>query len=226
VDTNEAGASMITSRFAHHDFAIGLCIGHSGLDFVQNLLFAEAGVFQARDLGRAQRGMALQAALQDELNEIVGQTDKAESHGVSADGIELIGASDVKNLRFGISRASEVSGCIAAGEGMFPFVSGGDESYASIVAQSSLLDLDNLRNFPIRGIQLLELLNAAGPHAGSVERAIVRQHMTLATDRGEDQHTEKQGTRLHVSILAGGKRNARTCAVGGTGAEGQVHVNP
>jgi len=42
--------------------------------------------------------------------------------------------------------------------------------------------------------------------------------MLLATCQ-EDEHTEKQSARLHLSILAGGKVGARPCAVGDTGAK-------
>src|SRR5882757_7255651 len=101
---------------------------------------------------------------------------------------------------------------------MLPFVRGGDQGHASVIAQASLLDLDELRDLGIRSIQFLQFLEAAGPHARLVEGAIIRQDMLLAT-RQEDEHTEKQSARLHLSILAGGKVGARPCAVGDTGAK-------
>ena len=223
-DANKAGAGVITGRFASGDFAVGLGVGHARLDFVQNLFLGKTRIFQARDLRRAERGMPLKTTLQNKLHEAVGQADEAESDGIPADGIELIGSGNFKNLRFGIARAGEIGGRVAAGERMLAFVSGGNKSYASIVAQSSLLDLYELGDLGIRGIQRFEFLEAAGPHAGSVERTVIRQRMLMAADHEKDTDTEKQSTRLHVSILAGGKENGLACAVGGTCAEGQVNA--
>jgi hypothetical protein len=224
VHANEAGAGVITSRFAGGNFAVGLRIGDTRFDFVQDLLFGKAGVFQARDLGHAEGGKPLQSALQNNLDEVVRQTDEPESDCVSTDGVQLIRASDVKDLRLGVASPCEIRCRVTARERMLPLVRRGDQGHASVVAQASLLDLNQLRDFGVRGIQFFELLEAAGPHAGLVERAIIRQDMFLAAGRQEDEHTEKQSARLHISILASGKQNAVACAVGDTGAKDRYSV--
>src|SRR6266853_6449834 len=104
---------------------------------------------------------------------------------------------------------------------MLPLVCSGDQGHASVVAQARLLDLNTLRDLGVRGIQFFELLEAAGPHAGLVEWAIIRQDMLLATGQ-ENEHTEEQSARLHLSILAGGNVNAPDVCRRGYWCEGQV----
>jgi hypothetical protein len=101
-------------------------------------------------------------------------------------------------------------------------VSDGDQSYARIIAQPRLLDLNELGDLGIRGVQRFELLEARGPHTGFVERAVIRQQMLVATDGEKNTGTKKQSARLHVSMLARSKNRGLACAVGGTCAEGQV----
>jgi hypothetical protein len=96
-------------------------------------------------------------------------------------------------LRFGITSAGEIGGRIAAREWMLPLVSGGHKGHASIVAEPGLLDLHELRDFGIGRIQRFELFEAAGPHAGLIERAVVRQNMLLAAANEKDTDTDKQG---------------------------------
>jgi len=195
---------MIAGSFAISDFAVGLRVRHTRFDLFQNLFFAKPGIFQARDLRSAKRCLPLKTALQNKLHEIIRKTDEAESDSIAADGIELIGSRDVKNLRFGIARASEIGYRITAREWMLSLVSCGDKGHTSIVAEPGLLDLDQLRDLGIGRIQRFELLEAAGPHAGLVKRAVIRQNVLL-TAHEENTDTEKQGTRLHISILAGCK---------------------
>ena len=71
VNTDEAGTGVIACRFTGRNFAVGLRIGHARFNLVQNLLFGEAGIFQARDLRHAQCGLPLQVALQNNLHEVV-----------------------------------------------------------------------------------------------------------------------------------------------------------
>ena len=193
VDTNKPGAGMIAGGLAIGDFAVSLRVSHPGFNLVQNLLFAEPGIFEASDLRSANGCLPLQAPLQDKLDEVIGETDEVESNSITADRIELIRASDVQNLRFGIAGAGEIGGRIAAREWMLPLMRGGNKSHASIVAEPGLLDLDQLCDFGIGGIQRFELFEAAGPHAGLIERAVVRQNMLLATASEKDTYTEKQG---------------------------------
>jgi hypothetical protein len=49
--------------------------------------------------------------------------------------------------------------------------------------------------------------------------------MLLAAHREKDTDTEKHSARLHISILAGRKVSARTCAVGDTGAKDRYIVD-
>jgi len=134
----------------------------------------------------------LQASLQDKLDEIIRETDQVERDSITADGIELVRASDLKNLRFGIAGAGEIGGRIATGEWMLSLVSSGHKRDASIVAEPGLLDLDQLSDFGIGGIQGFELFEAAGPHAGLIKRAVVRQDVLLAAANEKDTDAEKQ----------------------------------
>jgi hypothetical protein len=213
---------VIAGRFASGDFAVGLRIGETRLDLVQDRLLGKTRILQVRDLRSAEGPMPLKAALQNKLHEAVRQADKAKRDGIAADGIELISAGNLQNLLLRISRAGEICGGVAAGERMLSFVRSGNKSYASIVAQPSLLDFHELGDLGIRRIQLFEFLEAAGPHARLVKRSIIRQRMLVATDRKEDRDAGKQSAKLHLSILAGSKGNGLACAVGGTCAEGQV----
>jgi hypothetical protein len=184
---------MIADRFATSDFAIGLCVRHPRFDFVQNLFFGESGIFQARNLRSAKRRIALQAALQNKLDKIIGETDKPESNRIPAYDIELIRSRHVKNLRLGVAGTGEIGGRFAAHEGMLSLVSCGHQCDTSIVAEPGLLDLHELRDFGIGRIQRFELFEAAGPHAGSIEGAVVRQNMLLAAANEKDTDTDKQG---------------------------------
>src|ERR1700738_4583908 len=215
---------MDACRFASGDFAVGLGIGYARLNFVQNLLFGEAGILQARDLRSAQRGMPLKTALQNKLHEVIRQTDEAEGYGVAADGVELIGPGNFKNLRFGIACAGEIGGRVAAAERVFSLMGGSNKSHARIITQPRLLNLYELSDLEIRGIQRFELLQTARPHARFVERTVIRQQMLVAADHEKDTDTEKQSARLHASMLARGKANGLACAGAGPCAKGQVNA--
>lgn len=71
MNTDEAGTGVIAGCFAGRNFAVGLRIGHARFNLVQNLVFGKSSVFQARNLRHAQRGLPLQVALQNNLNEVV-----------------------------------------------------------------------------------------------------------------------------------------------------------
>ena len=173
-DAHETCPGTIAGRFARGDLAVRLSVRETGFDLVQNLLLRQTGIFQASDFRGADRRMSLQAALQNILHETVRQADKAKSDRIAADGIQLIGLCNLKNLVFGVSGSGEINGRFATDERMLFFVRGGNEGYASVIAQPSLLCLHELGDLGIRRIQLLQVLEAAGPHASLVERTIVR----------------------------------------------------
>jgi hypothetical protein len=148
-DADETAAGVIARRFASSNLAVGLAVSHTGLDLVQNLLLAKPGIFQARDLRSAERGMALEPALQNKLHEVIRQADEAKSDSIAADGIELIGTGNFENLLLGIAGAGEIGGRVAAGERVLSFVSGGHQGNACIVAQLGVFDLHELGDFGI-----------------------------------------------------------------------------
>jgi hypothetical protein len=57
-DANEVGVGMVAGGFAGGGFLVGLRVSHPGADFLEDLFFAEAGIFQAADLGSAHGGKA------------------------------------------------------------------------------------------------------------------------------------------------------------------------
>jgi hypothetical protein len=90
----------------------------------------------------------------------------------------------------------------------------GNQSHASIVTDPGLLQLYELRDFHIRGVQLFELLDVAGPHPHLVEGTVIRERMLVAPARPEeDEHTEKHELVPHDSIVSGATGKARKCAV-------------
>src|SRR5712692_809794 len=98
-----------------------------------------------------------------------------------------------------------------------------NQSYASIVGNSSLFQSYELRDFHIGGVQSFQLLDVAGPHPRLVERTIIRERMFFASTRPEeDEHTEKHELVPHDSIVARTTRKTGWCAVRGTRAKGQV----
>jgi hypothetical protein len=198
VNSLEARASAISGGLTVGDFAVGLCVGHAFVDALHNLLFAEAGILEARDFHGTQRTATLQATVKDKLDETVGDADEAKSDGVAANGIEPVGPGDFEDLRLQIAGVGEISGCIAAGKWMAVFVRRRNQGDASVIAQLGLLGFDQLGDLGIGGVQSFELLETAGPHASLVQRPIVRQRMRMATTREEDTSTEKHNSRLHT----------------------------
>jgi hypothetical protein len=217
----KTGAGVVARSFAGGDLFICLGIGHAGVDALENLFFGEPGIFQARDFGTAECPAPLQVASKNDLDEVVRESDQAQRHGIAADGVELVGARDFQNLRFGVTSIRQVCGGITADKRMPFFVSSGDQGHAGVIAQPGLLGLYELRHFGIGGVERLELLEAAGPHAGLVQRTIVGQRMLLAA-RKEDTGTEKQSARLHASIVAGATGAGPECALADTWASGQA----
>ena len=106
---------------------------------------------------------------------------------------------------------------------MLVLVRAANQSYASIVGNSSLFQFYELRDFHIGGVQSFQLLDVAGPHPRLVERAIIREWMFVASTRPEeDENAEKNKQGPHTSIVAGATRKTGKCAVRDTRAKGQV----
>src|SRR2546427_11868024 len=79
---------------------------------------------------------------------------------------------------------------------MLVLVRAANQSYASIVGNSSLFQFYELRDFHIGGVQSFQLLDVAGPHPRLVVRAIIRERMFVAATRPEEDakaHENKQG---------------------------------
>src|SRR5579872_782117 len=151
-------------------------------------------------------------AVKNELYRRVGETDELESDGVDADGVELVGAGHLEDLRLGKSGTGKVGGRFGAGEKMLANVRGADQFDASVIADSGVLQLDDLGDFRVRSIEPFELLNVAGPHARLVQRTVVRERMLVATRHREGTRTEKQLLVPHIYIVGGGKRETAACA--------------
>jgi hypothetical protein len=99
----------------------------------------------------------------------------------------------------------------------------GNQGHASVVADPALLQLYELRDLRIVGVQLFELLDVAGKHSDLIERTIVRERMLFApAGPEEDEGTEKKKLVPHESILAGAGVEEAGCVVGDTRAKGQV----
>ena len=88
--------------------------------------------------------------------------------------------------------------------------------HASVVADSCLLHFRKLPHFGVRSIQRLELLDAARPHAGLIERAVIGEQMLVASEEPQKQNRQRDELVLHNSILSGARAAARKCAVRGT----------
>src|SRR5579864_465698 len=119
-------------------------------------------------------------AVKNELYRRVRETDELESDGVDADGVELVGAGHLENLRLGKSGAGKIGSRFSTGEEMLANVRGADQFDASVIADSGVLELDDLGDFRVRSIEPFELLNVAGPHARLIQRTVVREGMLVA----------------------------------------------
>ena len=98
----------------------------------------------------------------------------------------------------------------------------GNQSYASVVTDPGLLQLYELRDLHIRGVQGFELLDVAGPHPQLIEGPIIRERMLVApTHPDEDEHTEKHKLVPHDTILSGPGGAEARCVVRDTPAKVQ-----
>src|SRR6266568_6502351 len=223
VYASKTGSGMIARGLAVGRFVVGLCVGHTLVDALENLPLGESGVFQAADFRAAQRSPPLQSSMQNQIDCGIGKSHQPEHDGVAADDIQLIRFRDLQNHGLAVARACEVDCGVGARECVLAYVRFGNQRYASIVTDARLLQLYELRDFHIRSVQCLELLDVAGPHPRLVERTIVREQMLVASaDPEEDENPEKHELVPHNSIVTAATRKPGNCAVRDTRAKGQV----
>jgi len=224
VNANETRIRMIARFLARGGFLFGLLVGHPLIDALENLFFGESNVFEAADLGTGKRRLPLHAAVKEFLDSRIGETDKPQHHRFSADGVELVRTSDFQNLRVCEACALQIRDGFRAREDVLVRMSSGDEGDAGVIGCAGLLELDELGYFLVRGVQRFELLDAAGPHPGPIERPIVGKNVLLASAREEDTRTEKQNPMplAHDFIVAGARMRTGKCAVGDTRRKDRV----
>src|SRR5580704_7606559 len=138
---------MIAGTLARVNFFFGLLVGHSGIDTIEDLPFRQTGVFEARNFRAGHDRLAIQMTVKNELNGGVGKTDKLESDGIDADGVELVGTSNLEDLRLGESGAGQVGCAIGTRERMFANVRSADQFNAGVVADPCVFKLDDLGDF-------------------------------------------------------------------------------
>jgi hypothetical protein len=190
-DADKGCVFVIARALTSFNFLFGLFVGHSSMDAVEDLAFRQPRVFQPRDFGAGYNGQAIQMALKDELDGGIRKTDQLESNSVDADGIELVGVRDIENLLLRESGASQIRSGFGAQEDALVNVRGTHQLHASVIGDSCVLHLDDLRDFQVRDIEPFELLDVAGKHPRLVQRTIVRQGMLMAARR-QDAYAEKQ----------------------------------
>jgi len=133
-DAHKRGVFVISGTFARVNFFFGLFVGHSLIDLIEDLPFRQTGVFEARNFCAGHDRLAIQMTVKNELNGGVGKTDKLESDGIDADGVELVGTSNLEDLRLRESGAGQVGCAIGTRERMFANVCGADQFNAGVVA--------------------------------------------------------------------------------------------
>jgi len=203
---------VIAYAFSGADFFFGLLVGHSGIDTFEDLAFRQTSVLEARHFSAGHNRLAIQMTMENELNRGIRKADELESDGVDADGVELVGASDIEDLRLGESSAGQIGSGFGADEDMLVDVRGADQFDATVIAKARVLQFNNLSDFLVGNIEPLELLDVAGEHPGLVQRTIIREGMLMAACRREDAHSEKQSLVPHNYIVGAGKREMRMCA--------------
>src|SRR5216683_3940780 len=64
----ETGSGMIARGFAKSCFVVGLRVGHTLIDALENLFHAKPGIFQAADFRAAHRAPPLQSSMQNQID--------------------------------------------------------------------------------------------------------------------------------------------------------------
>lgn len=174
---------MIAGALASVNFFFGLRVGHSGVDTLEDLALRQAGIDEPRNLGAGHNRQAIQMALKNELHSGIGEADELESDSVDADGVELVGVGDVEDLLFRKTGAGQIGSGFRADEKMFANMGSADQVDASVIAEASVLQFDDLGDFRVRDIEPFQLLDVAGEHPRLVQRTIVREGMLMAACR-------------------------------------------
>ena len=213
---DETGIGMVAHRFPQGGFLFRLLVRHTSVDALENLLLRETGILQAAERGAAECRETLQTAMEHGLNGVVGEPDQAKHYSIAADGIELVGAREFQNLRLGVTGAHQAGHRLGAVERMLLCVRGGKQRDAGVIPQATLFELHHLRDFRVRGVKGLKLLDAAGKHSRLIERAVIRERMLLAAAGKDQRKTEEQDARSHTFIVSAAMKLTRGCAVGDT----------
>ena len=121
--------------------------------------------------------------MKNELHGRVGESDELESDSVDADGVELVGVGDVEDLLFRETGAGQIGSGFRADEKMFANMGSADQVDASVIAEASVLQFDDLGDFRVRDIEPFQLLDVAGEHPRLVQRTIGREGMLMAACR-------------------------------------------
>jgi hypothetical protein len=213
-DTSEASSRMIARGLTQRGFPVGLRVGHSLSNALHDLFFGKAGIFQAADFRAAHGGLALQAAVQNQIHRAIREPHQAQHNSIAADDIELFAFCDFQNHRLRVARARQIDCGIRAGEKVVMLASIVYQSEAGLVTDPRLFQFYKLRHFRVGSIQRFKLLDVAGEHSGLVQRTIIRERMVIASTYPEESdRTEKHELVPHDSIVSGAMGRARECVV-------------
>src|SRR5204862_4169715 len=120
---------------------------------LENLLLGKSSILQAADFRAAHGSLTLQSPMQNQVDGGIVKPDQPQHDGIAADDIQLIRFRNFQNHRFGVPSAYKIDCGIGARKSMLALVRAGNQGYASVVTNAGLLQLYELRDFPIRGVQ-------------------------------------------------------------------------
>jgi len=98
-------------------------------------------------------GWPFKSPVQDQIDGGIGKADQPQHDGIAADCLQLIRFCNFQNHRFGVPSMDKVDCGIGARKGVLALVRAGNQGYASIVTNPGVLQLYELRDFHIRGVQ-------------------------------------------------------------------------
>ena len=125
------------------------------------------------------------------MNRGIGKPDQTKHDGVAAKHIELVGIGYGKNLLVAETRVIEALCSCGARKGMLMLMRSGNQGHTHIVADASIFERNQLNNFGIADVQLLQLFQTAGPHASFVQSPVVSQRMRVAAHQKHRQQKEQ-----------------------------------
>lgn len=194
--------SMIAHGFARRGFFVGLLVGHSTDDSLENLLLRETGILQPADFRGAHRWKALQMALNDGLDRRLGKPDQPNHDGIATDGIKLISPGKFQNLGIPISGTGQTDYGIRASERLLVRMRRRNQCDARFVAHAGVFEFYDLGDFQVRSVENFESLDYIGPHTSLDERAVIRKRMLVTPAGKKKANREKQNARFHTFILS------------------------